>query len=324
MKRNIGVINKFSNFRNKKGITLIALIVTIIVLLILAGVSIITISGENGLLERARVAIEKTEQAESDENTKISNYENAISEYIDGSRSSFIESDLVTSIDFEASKIYCDQINLNITVQSANENDAVVYYVFCNGKVVAGKDSNQIEIKNLDADTLYTFKCGVIDCNGNIRLSEEKQYRTSERIAIYENGILNSDLAGVWTSAGNGNQCISENEDSIYFYNTKTGSYSNKIFWLNNKIDFSNFNNLTIKWKVNSKSMCVFGATSNVPSFTNATNDTNGKTQFASSIVGTVSEDIVTQKVDISNIDSGYIAFYLLDTKAYIYSMYLE
>ena len=40
----------------QKGITLIALIVTIIVLLILAGVTIATLTGENGLLTRANDA----------------------------------------------------------------------------------------------------------------------------------------------------------------------------------------------------------------------------------------------------------------------------
>ncbi len=43
-----------------RGITLIALVVTIIVLLILAAVSISTLTGENGLLNKAGQAREKT------------------------------------------------------------------------------------------------------------------------------------------------------------------------------------------------------------------------------------------------------------------------
>ena len=49
------------------GITLIALVITIIVLLILAGVSIATLTGENGILTRANNAKTNTEQAEEDE-----------------------------------------------------------------------------------------------------------------------------------------------------------------------------------------------------------------------------------------------------------------
>ena len=42
--------------RNQRGITLIALVITIIVLLILAGVSIAMLTGDNGILSKARQA----------------------------------------------------------------------------------------------------------------------------------------------------------------------------------------------------------------------------------------------------------------------------
>ena len=50
-----------------RGITLIALVITIIVLLILAGVTIATLTGENGVLTQAENAKEATEEAERDE-----------------------------------------------------------------------------------------------------------------------------------------------------------------------------------------------------------------------------------------------------------------
>ena len=50
-----------------KGITLIALVITIIVLLILAGVTIATLTGENGILTRASDSAEQTEIAEEKE-----------------------------------------------------------------------------------------------------------------------------------------------------------------------------------------------------------------------------------------------------------------
>lgn len=49
--------------REKRGITLIALVITIIVLLILAGVTIATLTGENGILTKASEASQKTEVA---------------------------------------------------------------------------------------------------------------------------------------------------------------------------------------------------------------------------------------------------------------------
>ena len=49
--------------KGKKGITLIALVITIIVLLILAGVTIATLTGDNGLLQKATDAKQENEEA---------------------------------------------------------------------------------------------------------------------------------------------------------------------------------------------------------------------------------------------------------------------
>ena len=57
--------------RNARGITLIALVITIIVLLILAGVTIAALSGDNGILTKAKEAKEKTEQAQKDEERNL-------------------------------------------------------------------------------------------------------------------------------------------------------------------------------------------------------------------------------------------------------------
>ena len=58
-----------------KGITLIALVITIIVLLILAGVSIATLTGENGILSQATKAREENEQSEENEITRLAQIE---------------------------------------------------------------------------------------------------------------------------------------------------------------------------------------------------------------------------------------------------------
>ena len=64
--------------KSGKGITLIALVITIVVLLILAGVTIATLTGDNGLLTRANEAKEKTEEAEVIEKLKIAILEDEV------------------------------------------------------------------------------------------------------------------------------------------------------------------------------------------------------------------------------------------------------
>ena len=60
-----------SNLKNTKGVTLIALVITIIVLLILAGVTIQTLTGDNGLLQKAQTAKEENEKAKELELIKL-------------------------------------------------------------------------------------------------------------------------------------------------------------------------------------------------------------------------------------------------------------
>ena len=57
--------------KQNKAITLIALVITIIVLLILAGVTIATLTGDNGLLQKATNAKQATEEASALEKVKV-------------------------------------------------------------------------------------------------------------------------------------------------------------------------------------------------------------------------------------------------------------
>ena len=56
---------------NKKGITLIALVITIIVLLILAGITISMITSQDGILNKAVSAKERTKEASDEEKIKL-------------------------------------------------------------------------------------------------------------------------------------------------------------------------------------------------------------------------------------------------------------
>ena len=83
-------------FKKNKGITLIALVVTIIVLLILAGISIVMLTGQNGILNRANEAKEKTGVAQKEENEKLQGYEDTINQYVPSSNEGTTEGGLPT------------------------------------------------------------------------------------------------------------------------------------------------------------------------------------------------------------------------------------
>lgn len=67
------------------GITLVALVITIIILLILAGITISQLTG-SGLFENARLAQEKSKNAQEKEDGILRDYENQMGEYINSNR----------------------------------------------------------------------------------------------------------------------------------------------------------------------------------------------------------------------------------------------
>ena len=187
---------KLSNKKNK-GITLIALVITIIVLLILAGVTIMTITGEDGILNRANTAREENNKATATEemNLKITNVE--ILKYAEEQRmptlkelaDNFCEDDDFQYVE-ETSKIAS-------LPKVSNENPTSIYtklkaypYEFeinsslqlasIDGIEIAATpddDNNEINIKNVELD--YDNKVDLSPYN-----SAENQY------TIPSNGII--------------------------------------------------------------------------------------------------------------------------------------
>ncbi len=187
---------KLTNKRNK-GITLIALVITIIILLILAGVTIMTLTGENGILNSAKTAREENNKATATEemNLKITNVE--ISKYAEEQRmptlkelaDNFCEDDDFQYVE-ETSKIAS-------LPKVSNENPTSIYtklkaypYEFeinsslqlasIDGIEIAATpddDNRGIDIKNVELD--YDNKVDLSPYN-----SEENQY------TIPSNGII--------------------------------------------------------------------------------------------------------------------------------------
>ncbi len=77
--------------KNNKGITLIALVITIIVLLILAGISIATLTGENGVITKANSAKTETIHATVREEIVLKESTYELEKATDGYKGSFIE-----------------------------------------------------------------------------------------------------------------------------------------------------------------------------------------------------------------------------------------
>lgn len=178
----------------KKGITLISLVVTIIVLLILAGVTIATLTGNNGILTRASESKEKTEEAGDMEKIGLAISAAQIGEngyqklnetnFKEALENEFAGRNLQLTNNEDGSYII-DLDNMNKT-----------YYVDMDGQIISNK--NILKISTLE--DLKTFRNNVNSGNtyegwyifltNDITLNENEQW---EPIGLYINEATSPD-----------------------------------------------------------------------------------------------------------------------------------
>ena len=110
--------------KQEKGITLIALVITIIVLLILAGVTIAALSGDNGILTRAKEAKEKTEQAQKEEESTLTNMENILNNATNFSNINMKDTNPSGAMPTDVTILESDA-NKGIVIKDKNDNEWV-------------------------------------------------------------------------------------------------------------------------------------------------------------------------------------------------------
>ena len=96
------------NIKKEKAITLIALVISIIVILILAGISIQTLMGENGIINKASIAKEESKKKEYKEELEIIGIDLEEKEGINLSSEEFMEKykeKIVADAMFEVAKL---------------------------------------------------------------------------------------------------------------------------------------------------------------------------------------------------------------------------
>ncbi len=141
-------ITKLKKKENIRGITLIALVITIIVLLILAGVSIATLTGDNGILTKANDAKTDTTRAKAEEEIKLA----VMASYNEDGK-------------FEVNTFKEEIKKINATIVSEDENTIVVkkdeYTATIDIKTgnIISFESGEVDNKEI----LYLVESGVIN-----------------------------------------------------------------------------------------------------------------------------------------------------------------
>ena len=158
--------------RNKKGITLIALVITIIVLLILVGVSIVMLTGNNGILTQAQKAKLSTELSSYKEQLQLYKTEKQ------AENRDFIESSLTVGKENLTYNTQPTGETGNIkTVIPSIKNEYIDKVEIIKGSLLINtQDKNEIEIaKSLGiAANPYDIVNGeLLSSNGNLLLMDE-------------------------------------------------------------------------------------------------------------------------------------------------------
>ena len=224
-------------YKNKKGITLIALVITIIVLLILAGIAISMLSGENGIINKAVKARNGMDEAKAIECIKLSmtaartntnktdvseeDLKSELDKYFDNAEVTQTGSNnYVIEIDGKIYKINNGQVTTGYeketitdgVIADANEGETIDYKIYGNS-VQDGEPSpdNPVEIQSV----------GDLVTEGEYKDKYKIPVTVSGKNLLKPNTIKNSTYNGVTLLANN---------DGTYTLNgTATSAFEFKI-----------------------------------------------------------------------------------------------
>ena len=175
-----------------EGITLVALVVTIIILLILAGVTINMVLGQNGLIEKSKIAKGKYENAALDEKAQLKNATDLM-DSLYGDYSTVKVGDEVIKITAENAKNY---YGYKVTNYNKEKDPDGVYRIFYyDAEVKDGKG------KYGEANTLYLKRDWTAnDVNLGKKISDSSWTDTNKNNAVTMMRKMNPDYASNQTS----------------------------------------------------------------------------------------------------------------------------
>lgn len=180
--------------KNRKGITLIALVVTILVLLILAGVTITTLMGDNGIINQTASAKDKTRRAAAEEVANLGYLNAQVDVHVNGTTNGGLQGavDALKAEKYTVKDANATSTSLsNVTLQDENGNN-----VGSSVKIATGTSTKTLTVKTETATTPGTGNPDwYVEINGLYHKLEEK----SGKIEIKKDGKSESEL-GITTT----------------------------------------------------------------------------------------------------------------------------
>lgn len=236
------------------GITLIALIITIIILVIIAGVGITFLVGENGILNKSKFAKESYDNGVIIENQRLDKLNEILSGSARGDSVSN-QSNIITSVDFNVTYTSADYFNISITTVATDSTKILGYHIYAVSKsdssIVGNMSVNaNLQIKGLKQSTTYSIYVIAYDINNNYKLSQSKEFTTSEAEYLFYKGDLRTQRTGGWTGyySGGNNPGVGRYQIGDTLIAETWGTWCSYTVRTNNLIDLTDYSKLIIKY----------------------------------------------------------------------------
>ena len=168
-----------------KGITLITLAVTIVVLLILAGISINTVVGDNGIIKKAQSSAELTKESEAKENYSQTITENVTVSYTSSSNKIVAES---YHIDQETGYFVLENLS---ELKSYDSSDVGKYT--CNSNSTSGQCTAMYKINSVTDTTVNNVDTYSRSANYNTITKADQYGSTSTSVLTSESGVYKTE-----------------------------------------------------------------------------------------------------------------------------------
>ena len=198
-------------FKKEKGITLVALVVTIVVLIILAGITLSLVLGQNGIVNKAKEARDKTQadqlNTEIAMNTLYNDMEGAISAGpIDLSKVNTVkEAKENRAIPIADNKTLTDDNTKTVIVPAGFKIASDSATTVNAGIVIEDKDGNQyvwIPVDNISDYKRTTFSTNVATGTIDTSTNSEKINYSSSDTNYFTEAMPSDELASVTTYKG--------------------------------------------------------------------------------------------------------------------------
>ena len=205
--------------RRQEGITLVALVITVIVLIILAGVTLSTLVGDNGIISKAQEGKQNMTNAAAEEEEYLQNIANAMNE-IEGGNVEQIVDEEGPIVEIQEKEIGVDSITIEVlaTDEESGLAEEETYEYYLGEEKQETSEENSYTYTGLESNTEYEITVKVRDKLGNVG-EQTKTIKTDKKIATNINEVVEGDY--IWYTDAYGTQ-----QKCIVLYGPENSNYS--------------------------------------------------------------------------------------------------